>query len=183
VGGHIEPVSALLVIDAQTGLLEGPHAVPAAAETIGRVADLLHAAREAGSLVVYLQNDGEVGTADETGSPGWTIHPDLAPLPGETVLRKTGDDGFDGTELEAVLRDAGVGRFAAAGLLSEMCVSATIRAAFARGFQVALVRGAHATYEVDEIPASVVSRVAEHALGDELELADVSSIRFVHAGG
>jgi streptothricin hydrolase len=77
------------------------------------------------------------------------------------------------------LRDSGVRRFAVAGLLSEMCVSATIRSAFARGFEVVLIRGAHATYDLDEIPAEVVSRVAEHALGDRLELLDVLRVAFV----
>lgn len=63
-----------------------------------------------------------------------------------------------------------------------MCVNATIRGALAQGFEVALVRGAHATCGVDEIPADVVSRVAEHALGDQLELTDVSSIGFLATG-
>jgi len=59
-----------------------------------------------------------------------------------------------------------------------MCVSATIREAFARGFEVILVRRAHATYDVDDIAAEVVSRVAEHALGDQLELLDASTVAF-----
>lgn len=39
-----------------------------------------------------------------------------------------------------------------AGLLSEMCVSATVRSALARGLQVVLVHDAHATYDLEEIP-------------------------------
>jgi nicotinamidase-related amidase len=60
-----------------------------------------------------------------------------------------------------------------------MCVSATIRAALSRGFEVVLVRGAHATYDLQEIPADVVSRVAEHALGDQLHLLDPPEVEFV----
>jgi nicotinamidase-related amidase len=59
-----------------------------------------------------------------------------------------------------------------------MCVSATIRGAFARKLEVVLVTDAHATYDVDDIPSTIVSRVAEHALGDEVELAPSATIIF-----
>jgi streptothricin hydrolase len=170
------------VIDAQMGVLAGPTAVPSAQKTVARIAELLAAARSAGALVVHLQNDGQPGASDHPDSPGWPIHPAAEPRPGEPVLRKTGDDGFEGTNLEGELRQAGVRRLAVAGLLSEMCVSATIRGAFSRGFEVALVRGAHASYDLESIPADVVSRVAEHALGDQLELLDSSAVVFVSPG-
>jgi nicotinamidase-related amidase len=173
------PVSALLVIDAQMNLLDGPSAVPSAPKTIAHIAELLAAARKAGALVVHLQNDGQPAAPDDPDSPGWAIHPAAEPRSNEPLLRKSGDDGFEGTDLETLLRQADVRRLAAAGLLSEMCVSATIRAAFARGFEVVLVRDAHATYDLQEIPADVVSRVAEHALGDQLELFDSSAVAFV----
>lgn len=40
------------------------------------------------------------------------------------------------------------------------------------------VSDAHATYDVDDIPAESVSRVAEHALGDLVELASTSHVTF-----
>jgi streptothricin hydrolase len=175
------PVTALLVVDAQQGLLDGEAAIPDAAGFIGRLAQLLAAARSAGSLIVHLQNDGAPGTLDEPGTPSWYIHPQVAPQPGELVLRKTQDDGFDGTELEHVLAHKGVKRIAVAGLLSEMCVSATVRGALAREFHVVLVHEAHATYNLDDIPASIVARVAEHALGDQVEIADAVSVVFGRA--
>jgi nicotinamidase-related amidase len=172
------PVTALVMIDAQQGLLDGEAAIPGAAGVIDRLVKLLAAARSAGTPIIHLQNDGAPGTLDEPGTPGWLIHPKVAPKPGELVLRKTRDDGFDGTELEEVLARKGVSRIAVAGLLSEMCVSATVRGALARGLQVVLVHDAHATYNLDDIPSSIVSRVAEHALGDEVELADAASVLF-----
>jgi hypothetical protein len=90
------PVSALLVIDAQMKLLDGPTAVPSAVETTGRIAALLAAARNAGALVVHLQNDGHPGARDEPDSPGWAIHPAVEPRSDEPRLRKRGDDGFEG---------------------------------------------------------------------------------------
>lgn len=167
------------MVDAQMDLLGGPHPVPSAGTVLTRLRTTLVAARTAGSLVVHLQNDGRSGAPDEPGTPGWEFHPHVAPGHGEPVVRKTTDDGFAGTALGAILDRAGVRRVAVAGLLSEMCVSATIRAAVARGLGVTLVLDAHATYPVDDIPADVVSRVAEHALGDEVELLSAAEIRFV----
>ncbi|HYY77712.1 MAG TPA: hypothetical protein VFD04_00785 [Actinomycetes bacterium] len=39
----------------------------------------------------------------------------------------------------------------------------------------------HATYDLDDIPAAVVKRVAEHALGDHLELSAATDLRFLPA--
>lgn len=174
-----KPVAALLVVDAQNELLDGETAVPRAAEVTERIATLLAAARSAGALVVHVQNDGPPGSKYEPGTHGWAIHSNVAPLPSEPVVNKTVDDGFDGTSLEQLLRAGGVDRIAVAGVQSEMCVSATIRGALARGLGVVLATDAHATYDVDDIPSAVVSRVAEHALGDEVELARSERITFL----
>jgi len=84
-------------------------------KTIDRIAELLQSARTARALVIYLQNDGKPGAVDQPGSGGWTIHPEWTPLPDEKVLRKSRDDGFDGTGLESVLHEAGVPRLTVAG--------------------------------------------------------------------
>ena len=170
--------TTLLVIDAQQGLIDGKTAVPDATGVIHRIRIVLVAARSAGALVIHLQNDGGPGTIDEPGTPGWFIHPKVAPEPSEFVLRKSGDDGFDGTELADVLARNQVTHIAVAGFLSEMCVSATVRGAIARGFHVVLVRDAHATYDLEDIPAVIVARVAEHALGDAVDLIDAASVAF-----
>ncbi|MBA3532332.1 MAG: isochorismatase family protein, partial [Ardenticatenales bacterium] len=67
------PPTALLIIDAQQGLLDGEAAVPDAAGVIQRIGTVLAAARAAGALVVHLQHDGAAGTPDEPGRPGWFI--------------------------------------------------------------------------------------------------------------
>ena len=174
----MQSVPALLVVDAQCGLLEGNRAVPDSAAVTARLFALLSAARAAGALVVHLQNNGEPGTIDEPGSPGWLIHPKLSPLAGESVLSKTADDSFNGTRLMDILRRNRINGIAIAGLLSEMCVSATVRGALARDLEVVLVQDAHATYNLEDISCRVVSRVAEHALGDDVELADTASVKF-----
>lgn len=101
----------------------------------------------------------------------------MEPGPGQTVIRKTADDGFEGTGLADILAVSGIRRLAISGVMSEMCVSATARSALRRGLGVVLPHDAHATYDIPAlpgvapaIPAATVTRVAEWALGDELEL-------------
>ncbi len=111
------------------------------------------------------------------GQPGWRLH--LPPVLGEPVLRKSSNDGFADTSLDELLRGHGVRRIAIGGLLSEMCVSATARSALARGLQVMLPQDAHGTYDLKDIPAGTVARVAEHALGDGVDLVgSARSVRF-----
>ncbi|WP_433235826.1 isochorismatase family protein [Streptosporangium sp. CA-135522] len=176
------PVQAFVIVDAQRGFLEGEQAVVGASGLVDRLCELAVRARGAGALVVHLQNDGPVGALDEPGRPGWALHPRIVSGARETVIRKSDDDGFEGTGLGELLDSRGVRRVVIGGLLSEMCVSATARTALVRGFDVVLPRDAHATYDLDDIPAAVVARVAEHALGDEVEVvASVSEVAFGEA--
>ncbi|MEV8316415.1 isochorismatase family protein [Streptomyces sp. NPDC059900] len=172
-----KPVQALIVVDMQTAFVTGEGAVPEAARVLDRTTDLITRARAAGALVIQLQNDGEPGSADEPGTPGWEIHLPPEADRGERVLRKTVDDGFEETGLAELLADAGVHDLAFCGVQSEMCVLATARTALERDFRVVLPHDAHATYDIpaaegisDAVPAAMVSRVAEWALGDEVEI-------------
>ena len=61
-------------------------------------------------------------------------------------------------------------RVGVCGVLSEMCVSATTRCALTRGMGVVLPHDGHSAYDLDDIPAATVARVAEHTLGDEADL-------------
>ncbi|ONI69800.1 cysteine hydrolase [Kribbella sp. ALI-6-A] len=171
----VKPVEGLLIIDVQAGHVEGEHAVPDAARLAEQVADLLDAAREADALVVHVQNDGDAGQVDEPGTAGWELH--FRPLAGEVVIRKAHDDAFRETSLAELLAERSIRSLAICGLMSEMCVSATARTALDRGYRVVLPHDAHGTTGVpaadglgEAIPAAVVSRVAEWALGDRVEV-------------
>ncbi|AZM58126.1 cysteine hydrolase [Streptomyces sp. WAC 01529] len=162
----------------QSAFVSGRGAVPDADRLLDTVGDLMARARESGALLVQLQNDGEPGAPDEPDTPGWRLHLPVDAGRGEVVLRKSADDGFEETRLEKVLREAGVTALALCGVMSEMCVSATARTALDLDFRVVLPHDAHATYDIpaaegisDAVPAAVVSRVAEWALGDEIEVA------------
>jgi streptothricin hydrolase len=170
------PVQALVVVDMQRGLVAGPEAVVGAATLVDRVEELIRRATDAGALVVQLQNDGAPGQVDAPGTAGWELA-----LAGGTVVHKSTDDGFAGTPLDALLAERGVRRIAVCGVLSEMCVSATTRSALARGLGVVLPHDGHGTHDLDDVPAAVVARVAEHALGDQPEIvASTTDVVFGH---
>lgn len=164
----------LLVVDVQRALVTGEHAVPDAAGFLDLVGSVLAAARAAGAPVVHLQDDG--GHLITKGTDGWRLA--LPAAEGEQVLAKTHDDGFAGTDLDAVLRASGAHRVCVVGIQSEMCVAVTARGAIARGYTVVLPRDTHTTYDVpadgsaQAVPAPLVSRVAEWSLGDELVAPD-----------
>jgi streptothricin hydrolase len=179
VGGHQMAAEALIIVDAQRGFLEGPAAIPDATRLLDRLSLLRSAARQAGALVVHLQNDGPQGAVDEPGLPGWELCLAVMESGSEVVVRKSSDDGFAGTGLGELLDNHGVLRVVIGGLLSEMCVSATARTALDRGLTVLMPRDAHGTYDLDDIPAAVVARVAEHALGDGTVLLDSADVSFV----
>ncbi|GAA1313120.1 hypothetical protein GCM10009647_038740 [Streptomyces sanglieri] len=174
---HALPVQALLVVDVQADAVEGDRAVPEAARLLDRTADLIARARSVGALVVHVQNDGQPGAGDEPGTAGWELHHHVEASGTEVVVRKTRDDGFHGTPLGGLLTDSGVRALAICGVMSEMCVQATARTALELGYRVVMPHDAHATHDIpaapgisDRIPAAAVSRVAEWALGSELEV-------------
>ncbi|NGO73163.1 isochorismatase family cysteine hydrolase [Streptomyces boncukensis] len=186
-----DPVHALIVVDLQSAFVEGEGdgtceggAVPDAARVVERARELLARARAAGAPVVHLQNDGEAGAPDEPDTPGWRLV--LPVRPGEAVLRKTDDDGFWETGLEALLRGHGVTAVALCGVQSEMCVRATAQTALDLDFRVVLPHDAHGTYDVPPapgdtagVPAALAARVAEWSLGDEVEItAAARDVRF-----
>lgn len=175
---------AIVVVDVQRALVAGERAVEDAAAHLDRWAAALGAARAAGVPVVHLRDNGaDPDSLIPRDSSGWEL---VLPVhDGEPVLDKTGDDGFEGTDLGAILRDAGVTRPCLVGIQSEMCVAATARGAMARGLTVVLPRDGHTTYDVPAdgsspgVPAAHVSRVAEWSLGEELVAPEsLADIRF-----
>lgn len=183
-----KPADALLVVDVQNAFMEGPDAVPGHARLLSMVEVLLDRARSAWAPVIFLQNDGPAGALDEPFHAGWKLY--FPPQSGEVVIRKARDDGFDGTDLDTILTALGVHDLAICGMLSEMCVAATARAALQRGYGVLLPHDAHATYDVpagpgsQSVPAEMAARAAEWSLGDGVKIcASASDVHFLERNG
>jgi nicotinamidase-related amidase len=138
-------VRALLIVDIQNDYfpggahqLVGPEAAAAAA---GRVLETFRAGDEP---IVHVQHvwDAPDAAFFRPGTPGVEIHPAVAPHEGEPVVRKEEPNAFLGTALERLLRERGIDALVVAGMMSSMCVDATVRAAADLGFAVTVVHDA-----------------------------------------
>ncbi|GIG34914.1 cysteine hydrolase family protein [Cellulomonas pakistanensis] len=134
--------TALLVIDLQTGVLDG---CVDAAGVVARTAALVDRARAEGVPVVWVQDHGDF----PEDSPGWHLAPPLAPRPDEPLVRKEYRDAFAGTDLPGILADLGTTHLVVAGAQSDYCIRTTTQAAAVRGFDVTLVSDAHTTTDAE----------------------------------
>lgn len=152
--------TALLVIDVQVGLVEGAEPAYRGAEMLANINNLLTKARTTGTSIVYIQHDGSEGGRLAVGSPGWQIHPAIAPIDGDAIVRKRASDSFHETTLQRELESQSIQRLVITGMKTEYCVDTTSRRAISLGFDVVLVGDAHATTDSEALPASQI--IAHH---------------------
>ena len=131
------PNTALLVIDVQNGVVDEAYERDAVVANVGALVDRARAERVP---IVWVQHSGD---ELEQGSAAWEYVPELVRNDSEPLVHKTFGDAFEGTDLEAVLATAAVGRLIVAGAETDACIRSTIHGAFARGYDVTLVGDAH----------------------------------------
>jgi nicotinamidase-related amidase len=150
------PNTALIVIDMQVGVVAKALARDA---VVANIAALVERARAKRIPVVWVQ-DMEVDGGK--GSAGWPLIPELTPRESEPLVEKAYGDSFEGTQLEAVLAQLGVGRLVVVGAQTDACIRCTIHGACARGYDVLLVSDAHTTEDLSEWGAPPPDQVIAH---------------------
>jgi nicotinamidase-related amidase len=98
----------------------------------------------------------------KAGSERWQYVPELVRRDAEPLVHKTYGDSFEGTELEALLAERGVGRLVVTGAQTDECVRSTIHGAFVRGYDVTLVGDAHTTEDLTAYGAPPPDQVIAH---------------------
>lgn len=174
----------LLLIDIQRDYFPGgrhPLVDPdPAAEAAAR---LLAGFRAAGEPVVHTQHvwDAPDAAFFAPGTPGVEFDQRVAPLGEEQVIVKHEPNAFLGTPLESVLRAADPAELVVAGMMSSMCIDATVRAASDLGFRVAVAQDACAApdlaYGGRTVPGIQVHLAFMAALdGTYARVADVDTL-------
>jgi nicotinamidase-related amidase len=134
--------TAVLVIDVQQGLCEGPGAAHDCPGTIERINAVTHRAREAGVPVFFIQHESSAGYLEHC-SREWQLASGLQVDAVDRRIRKTTPDSFLRTDLHEALQALGVTRLVVCGMHTEFCVDTTTRKALALGYLVVLVADAH----------------------------------------
>ena len=164
-------IDALVIIDIQNDYFPGGKMELAGATEAGAQAGrLLARFRELGKPVFHIQHvsirPGSSFFLPNT--PGVEIHPTVAPLAGETVIRKNFPNAFRDTTLQAQLNRHDAKHLLIAGMMTQMCIDTSVRAGRDLGYEITLAHDACATrtqkFGDIEVPATQVQAAFMAAL-------------------
>lgn len=151
-------------------------------EAIPRIGRLLAGAREAGVMIVHLQNTQMASHASDSaaqlrfnlrmhaasrtgdaphrytvpGTDGHAFIPELSPQDGEFVVPKFRSSGFWATNLNLVLRSNGIQSVVMAGCTTEGCVESTARDALFNDYFVVIAEDCVASDDREQHEASLL---------------------------
>ncbi|WP_103535482.1 isochorismatase family protein [Streptomyces sp. SM11] len=135
--------STLILVDYQNTYTRGVMELDGWQASLDAAAQLLARAREAGTKVVHVINDGGEGTPYDIRAEIGQIHPTVAPVDGEPIVVKQAPNAFHGTDLgDHVPEGQDV---IIAGWMTHMCVAFTAQGAFLRGNRPTVAADACAT--------------------------------------
>ena len=163
--------TALLIIDIQKDYFPGGKMeLVNPLEAAKKAYMLLQCFREHGGYHVHIQHIAlkPDATFFVKGTDGTDIHDSVAHFEGEPIVYKHYPNSFRETNLLEILKEWGIERVVICGMMTHMCVDATVRAAADFGFQVMIADDACATrdlkYGETTIPAEHVHKAFLAAL-------------------
>ena len=125
-------------------------------DVLGKTAQVLATARNAGILVIYVSVKFRAGYPERPANAGlwqglhganalvegtWgaSIHDAVSPQEGEPVVTKRGVSAFMASDLEPILKNKRIGTLLLAGVATNFVVEGTAREASDRGYNVVIV--------------------------------------------
>ncbi len=166
--------TALVVIDVQNDYFPGgkkPLHEPE--QALHQIRLLLAQFRQQQQPIIHIQHvmlnrPNRPATFFIAGTEGVEIHPGVEPQANEVVLQKHFPSSFAGTGLHDLLQQDGIQQLVICGMMTQMCVDTTTRAAFDLGYQVQVALDATAcpalSFGDTEIPAETVKATVAAAL-------------------
>ncbi len=139
---------ALLIIDIQNDYFPGGKMeLEGADAAAANAARALEQFRRKGAPIVHVRHlSARPGaTFFIPGTAGAEIHERVRPTGDERVIERNFPNSFRATQLDKVLKDAGVKELVVAGMMTHMCVDASVRQAADLGYKVTLLGDACAT--------------------------------------
>jgi nicotinamidase-related amidase len=157
------PDTALLIIDIQNDYFPGGAMELEGADAAGEKAGaILRSFRERGEPIIHVRHTSvrPGSTFFLPGTRGAEIHESVRPQGGETVIEKNFPNSFRNTPLREKLDGLGVKNLVVAGMMTHMCVDASVRHAADLGYKITLLGDACATrtqtYGGEKVPARQV---------------------------
>ena len=125
---------ALLIIDMQTGLYDGPEKPFERERVLDTINQLILRARQADAPIFVARHTGPAGSPIEAGSPYWQLWYALeVDEARDHLFNKSRPSCFLGTDLAHQLRAAQVSELVIVGMKTQFCIDTTCRVAVELG--------------------------------------------------
>jgi nicotinamidase-related amidase len=167
--------TAIIVLDPQNDLTNSSGKLFPATEAvlnkydvINHINTLTRQYRDAGATIIYSpivfsegypeagENPyGVIASVIESGAmikgtQGGEIDASFDKRGGDIVIERSAIIAFEGTDLEQRLKDKGINTLILVGLLSDVCIEGTMRAAYSKGYEVYTLTDATATMSIQK---------------------------------
>jgi nicotinamidase-related amidase len=151
---------ALLIIDMQTGLYDGPEKPFERERVLATINQLIQRARNANAPIFVARHTGPQGSPIAEGSPLWQLWHGLdVDESRDRLFNKTRPSCFLGTDLAQQLNAAQVNELVIVGMKTQFCIDTTCRVAVELGYSVILPEDGHTCMDT---PALNAQAIIEH---------------------
>lgn len=153
--------AALIVIDAQEEYRSGQLKLVGLDAALGNIQQLLAHWRGKGGKIIHVQHHA-TGLFDPS-TPYAAIVGEVTPAKDEAIVTKAVPSAFGKTNLDEMLKAAGIKHVVLSGFMTHVCVSTTARVADEKQYAVTVVADATATRDLpDALSGSVIPAAELH---------------------